>query len=114
MVDGVWPTILVGAVGGLISQVIYIATALRANKAPTRLELLGSLLLAFLGAGAVLYGTDERSFLETATLGAAFPLLFGSAVRAITEAPPSGGVLGSKRHRSRTVLDWISGRVHGS
>jgi hypothetical protein len=114
MVSGVWPTILVGIAGGLISQVIYIATALRANKKPTRRELLGSALMALLGAGAALYGTNERSALETATLGAAFPLLFGSAVRAITEQPASGGVLGKGRGRSRTLLDWISGRVHGS
>ena len=84
MVSGYGPTILAGLFGALIQEVLWVATALKAGKHVNRTELLGSLLTTALGACIVVFGVESRRLLEAAMLGASFPLLWSTGVRAVT------------------------------
>lgn len=85
-ISGFWQTLLVGMVGALISEFIRILGAFRAGTPPAGLaEYIVSLGYVALGGGLVLYGIAERTAIEAATLGAAFPMLFSAAVRATTQ-----------------------------
>jgi hypothetical protein len=116
MVQGLWPTLLIGLAGGMIAELIRIAEVLRANRGPTPRETLASVIMAFLGSGAVLYGYDApQAALKVATLGAAFPLLFSAAVRdTTTPSRPQRRTRSASRDgqpgHGRTLSDYLAGR----
>jgi hypothetical protein len=64
MVSGFWPTLLLGVSGGLISEAIRIAGALRTNNPPTKNQLVASLLFT---AGVAAATGPERSSAERST-----------------------------------------------
>lgn len=112
MVEGLVATALVGMAGGLVLEAIHVAGALKADSAPTRRQLLGSIILIALGAGVLVYGTDSRPPLEVMTMGAAFPALFTGAVRALEprdEGPPRKQLGRSAGGRSE-LLQWLAWR----
>ena len=118
-VQGFWPTLAAGLMGGLIGELIRIAEALKDGKGPRGSELLGSLLYAVMGAGVIFYGWDRsRSALELAQLGAAFPLIFSTGVKSLRKAPPRRGgslvIKGGKRRPpeplQRSLTDYMTGR----
>jgi len=108
MVEGFWPVLLVGLLGGLIAEVIRVAGAFREKKPPEGAEYIASALFAALGAGAVLYGWDKKLAIEVATLGAAFPVLFAAAVRA-AKPPENTGALRDPE-AGRPIGEYIAGR----
>jgi hypothetical protein len=112
MVVGFWPTVLLGVLGGLITELIRIGGAFRADKPPAGRQYLASAIFTLLGAGAVLYGWNtEQPALEVATVGAAFPLLFSAATSALT-SPPGGAALSADRRQPWRVADWIAWRFY--
>ncbi len=93
MVDTATGIALLGILGGIITEALRIAAYLRETNAfPGLPNLVASIVYAAFGAGVLLYGVEERSYLETAQLGAAFPLLWSAGVRALTPPPENGGV----------------------
>jgi hypothetical protein len=108
MVHGLLPTILVGVLGALVGEVIRIVPALRLGTPPKGPEIVASVLVTLLGAGAALFGWDTpQTAYKVAVLGAAFPLLFSNAVRA---AKPGSGGGGDVAAAGRSVLDYLAGR----
>ncbi|MEU4560481.1 hypothetical protein AB0F72_19055 [Actinoplanes sp. NPDC023936] len=110
MIQGFFPTLMVGIVGALLAEVIRTLPAIRKGKPPRGWELVASLIQVALGGGAVLFGWDqEQSALQVAVTGAAFPLLFSAAVAGAK--PPAGGRPGRDVARgTRSVTDYLAGR----
>jgi hypothetical protein len=108
MIHGLLSTVLVGMLGGLIAEVLRIVPALRLGKPPGRWELLVSLIMVLLGGGAALFGWDTpQAAIKVAVTGAAFPLLFSTAVGA---AKGEGGTGGDVAAYGRSALDYVAGR----
>src|SRR5690348_12245156 len=106
MISGFWQTLVAGMVGGGISELIRIGGAYHANVSPSAKQWIASIIFTVLGAGAVLYGwEDKQAPLKVATLGAAFPLLFTAGVAALT-TPKND----SHGDRSVSVKDYLSYR----
>jgi hypothetical protein len=108
MVTGFAAILLVGIAGAGIAELIRVGRALREGKPPKGREWLASAIYTLLGGGAVLYGWDtEKHAIEIATLGAAFPLLFSTAIGALTthsaNAPVTPGT-------NRTLADYLGSR----
>ncbi len=108
MISGFWPTIAVGVLGAFFAEVLRIVPVLKKNKFPSSGEISVSLIYTLLGGGAVLLGWDEpqRAF-TVAVLGAAFPLLFSSAVKAT--APAGRSTRGNSRPGAE-LLDYAASR----
>jgi|GEM_PF-4448312 len=107
MVVGFWATLGLGLLGGVIAELIRIAGLLRQGQRPGALELLGSVIYAALGAGAVLFGwTTPHSAFEVAVLGAAFPALFASAVGSAGAKPKPQPLAFDAWARFRS---WVTG-----
>lgn len=104
MVEGTVPIILMGILGGIIAELIKIATALKSGKSLTSSELIASVIFALLGAGAVLHGTAAQPMLEVAQLGAAFPLLFSAGAAALTQTR-------NNARGDRSLADYVSFRM---
>lgn len=82
-VEGFFPVLLFGLLGGVIAETIRVAEMLKRGVKLDRGKLAGSALYALLGGGVFFFGWNgKRQMLETAILGAAFPSLFASMVRA--------------------------------
>lgn len=93
-VEGFWPTLAIGLLGGSIGELIRIADALKLGRGPRGREILGSILYALLGAGVVFYGWQRpRAALELAQLGVAFPLIFSAGAQGLArkKSHKSGG-----------------------
>jgi hypothetical protein len=108
MVSGLWPTIAIGMLGALIAELLRVTPALRANKWPAGGEIAVSVIYILLGGGAALLGWEEpqRAF-TVAVLGAAFPLIFASAVKA--SAPAKRRTRGNNQPDTN-VLDYAASR----
>lgn len=97
-----------GMVGAAVPEVLRVVSALRAGRWPSGKEYVASILLVFLGWGALFFKPDPSDHLEAAVLGAAFPQLFSSAVAAA--APPKSTDRSSKWN-ARSVMDYIAWRI---
>ena len=107
-IEGFWPTLLLGALGGLIAELIRIRAAILEGNPPGGVEYFASMLSVVLGAAVVLYGwQQQRTVLEVCQLGAAFPLLFSAGVRAVTT--PGDRDL-TRSNGARTLVDYVAGR----
>jgi hypothetical protein len=117
-VDGFWPTVLFGVLGGVLAEVIRVAEGLKLNKAPTTKELLGSLLYIACGAFVFLFGWQTpQKMIAVAAMGAAFPFTFAgiARVKGASEAKaasaqaerPLGGL---PQTRNRTWTDYMTSR----
>ncbi len=116
---------LIGALGGLISELVRVAPSmLKNNKFPGPVELVVSIIYVALGAGVALFGwNDPKAVLAVAIQGAAFPAVFANLVKGATTASDSGGGpqppqptrSGPVRTKSRTrvaqsAVDYMAGR----
>jgi hypothetical protein len=90
-VEGLVPIALVGVLGALISEALRIGAYMREkDKLPSGANLASSIIYVIVGAAVVLYGVEKTSALEVAQLGAAFPLIWSAAVRALVTPPDEG------------------------
>jgi hypothetical protein len=90
-VEGLVPIAVVGMVGALISEALRIGAYLKEkDKLPSGANLLGSVIYVVVGAAVVFYGVEKQSAIEVAQLGAAFPLIWSAAVRALAKPPDQG------------------------
>jgi hypothetical protein len=105
MVEGLVATAILGIVGGAIAELIKVATAFKSGTPPSANQWIASIIFALLGAAVVLEGTGQRTYLEVAQLGAAFPLFFSGLVAAATQTPANN------RAGTRSVTDYISFRM---
>jgi hypothetical protein len=97
-VEGVAAVAGLGILGGAITEILRVVAYMREhNKLPGGLNLITSVVYALLGAGVLFYGTDGKSSLEVAHLGAAFPLLWSAGVRAVAGGGGGGGTLDTSR-----------------
>lgn len=113
MIRGLLPTMLVGALGGLLAETLRILPAFREGKGPTGREYAVSLIYVAVGAGAALYGWgSERPAIEIAVLGAAFPSLFAAGVGAAVPPAPQGDdqLTESLRSEVRQLNEKLAGQ----
>ncbi|SBT40865.1 hypothetical protein [Micromonospora auratinigra] len=108
MISGLWQTIALGILGAFIAELLRITPALKKNRIPTGGEIAVSVIYTLLGGGAALLGWEEpqRAF-TVAVLGAAFPLLFSSAVRATA---PTGRTRRGNTRPTAELVDYAAGR----
>lgn len=86
VVEGLWPTVAIGVLGGVIKEALHLLGIWRGSRDPlTRKELVTAIVLALMGGGAAMLGTDQRLVVQIAFEGAAFPSLFGGVVGATVD-----------------------------
>ncbi len=110
MVGGLWSTVALGVLGGLLAQTLPLLAAYRTGTGPSRQEVIASGCLALMGAGVALLGIAPRRPFETAVLGAAFPQLFSSAVAVASSAKPSRKRGPRADTENRRLVDFLARR----